>query len=369
MNGALWLATLRQAPRGDGGLDRLVSPELGGSRLNDGLKELLVALVAADEGGRLQDLGDVLGDPNVQLRQVTHARPATKPCPLALDCHRVRLYTLDSSTHGTADMPASSMSSESATQRTLERVLAREAERLGAAGSLPLDLGPVLADLGIAVRAEVPNSPGRGHGWLQRTGSRWQIVVDARTGAARQRYTIAHELGHYVIEAWTGYRPSTRRDYWLLETACQRFAADLLAPRQVVESALGAAVPSPVALMEAIDRLIAMTDLSLEAAARRTIDTASYAAAALALRLPADGSPSRRFAQLLWAHSNQPWIPGRRGRLIRKDHPLRATAQAAAFLDPGADMALSLPGARSSLMLRRQSGLVLIGAILEGRAA
>jgi IrrE N-terminal-like domain len=265
-------------------------------------------------------------------------------------------------------MSAFSATSGSATERTLERVLTREAERLRVARSLPLDLEPVLADLGITLRAEAPTSPRRGHGWLQRYGSHWQIVVDASTGSARQRYTIAHELGHYVVEAWTGYRPITRRDYWMLEAACQRFAAELLAPRQAVESAMGAATPSPETVIEATDRLIAMTGLSLEAAARRVIDTAAFPVAALAFRLPNDGSPSRQFAQVLWIRSNHPWIQSARGRLIRKDHPLRAAARASASLDPGESGALDLPGATSSLMARRQGGLVLIGAMLERRA-
>ncbi|HEY4266954.1 MAG TPA: ImmA/IrrE family metallo-endopeptidase [Galbitalea sp.] len=264
-------------------------------------------------------------------------------------------------------MPDLATTTSSPTQRTLEHVLAREAERLRTARALPLDLEPVLADLGIGLRTEMPTSSRRGHGWLQRVGPTWQIVVDASTSSARQRYTIAHELGHYVVEAWTGYRPSTKREYWMLETACQRFAADLLAPRQEVMSALGPGTPSAAALIEAADRLIATTGLSLEAAARRVVDTASYPAAALALRLPADGSPSQRLAQILWACSNQPWIAGPRGQLIRKDNPLRAAARLASSLDLGESLALDLPGATSTFVARRQSGLVVLGTLLEGR--
>ncbi len=266
-------------------------------------------------------------------------------------------------------MPAFGATMGSATERTLERVLTREAERLRVARSLPLDLEPVLSDLGISLRAEVRSSARRGHGWLQRNGASWQIVVDASTGSARQRYTVAHELGHYVVEAWIGYRPITSRDYWMLETACQRFAAELLAPRQVVESAMALGILSPAALIAATDRLIEATGLSLEAAARRIVDTATRPVAALALELPAEGSASPRFAQIRWIRSSQPWIPGDRGRLIRKDHPLRFAATAAASLAPGESAALTLPGAMSSLMRRRESGLIFIGALLEDQSS
>lgn len=311
---------------------------------------------------RLEDLGDIVRDADVELGQVPDPRFAGHPGGLAFACHCARLYTIESSIGAT--IVAISGPAGNATERTLERVLAREAARFGVARALPLDLEPLLSDLGIALRAE-RRTAGRGHGWLQRSGASWQIVVDASSGAARQRYTAAHELGHYVVEAWTGYRPVTRRDYWMLETACQRFAAELLAPREVVESCMAPGLDSSAALIAAIDRLIAATGLSLEAAARRVVDICGRPAAAAALSVPAKESTPRRHAQILWARSNQPWIPMSRGRLIRKDHPLRDATRTATSLDAGEFATVVLPRASSSAVARRQSGLVLIGALLD----
>ncbi len=61
---------------------------------------------------------------------------------------------------------------------------------------------------------------------------------------SRQRFTLAHEIGHFLVWKGTGNMPDDR-DYWHHEAACNRFAARLLVPDDAVLLAInsGAAWP------------------------------------------------------------------------------------------------------------------------------
>ena len=76
----------------------------------------------------------------------------------------------------------------------------------------------------------------------------------------RRRFTIAHELGHAVIEGLGSGRPRHGRE---LETICNMIAAELLLPRKVVQPFL--VKPNLVALF----RLAQVFDVSLRTAAIR----------------------------------------------------------------------------------------------------
>lgn len=104
-------------------------------------------------------------------------------------------------------------------------------------------------------------------GMIQRTdGNRFECYVDASEPSVRQRFTAAHELGHFVL-----HRDSlgqTHEDNYLLrsdgmtnwqETQANRFAADLLMPRDLIATA----VESGTTNVSELARLFNVSELAM----------------------------------------------------------------------------------------------------------
>jgi hypothetical protein len=124
----------------------------------------------------------------------------------------------------------------------------------------PTDLGVVCRRLDVITEIVVdPEIPSAGE--LRRIGTQFQIAVAQGMPPTRQRFTIAHELGHAFFES-TG--PGCPRSGDELERICDLFAAELLMPQAAVrarfESVTGA---------EAIVGLVRDFGVSPAAAVRR----------------------------------------------------------------------------------------------------
>lgn len=63
--------------------------------------------------------------------------------------------------------------------------------------SAPVDLSAIFADLGIDY-CEKPIGSGES-AWIERKGDRFSVVVNSSEGAARRRFSAAHELAHYLL--------------------------------------------------------------------------------------------------------------------------------------------------------------------------
>jgi Zn-dependent peptidase ImmA (M78 family) len=191
-------------------------------------------------------------------------------------------------------------------------------------------------------------------------------VVNEETNAARQRFTIAHEVGHYLIEARVGFRPGTTTEYWMLEEVCQAFAAALLSPLAVVTASISPRPTDPAGLFDALTRLMATTDLSLEATARRIVEAIDAPTAIAAIDLP-EGSPNEQrdgAGSLRWLHTNQPWIESGRGKRIAVGHlfsPVVVRIQESAV---GARAEVKLDDGHSVWVERRGPTLGLVTAYL-----
>jgi IrrE N-terminal-like domain len=252
---------------------------------------------------------------------------------------------------------------ENATERTLRRVLLRDAADLGAGRTLPLDVPELIGELGLSLAFEAPVGRRAAHGMLRRRESGWQIVINAATAPTRQRYTMAHELGHYLIEARTGYRPETSRAYWMVEEVCQAFAASLLSPSRVVSAAIGAEPFDADRVVPAIDRVMVRTGLSLEAAARRIAETAADPLAIVALDV---GGRKPISAMLAWAHANIALASIARGQKVRRRHWLWPAAARALEIAVGARSAVDLVGMAQATVERRGESFVLVTASPTG---
>jgi IrrE N-terminal-like domain len=158
----------------------------------------------------------------------------------------------------------------------LQRLL-EDATRLSCANDTPVDVVQVLRDLGLGLRFVHLSEL---HGSLERTDAGWEVIVPRREFmdespthlTARERFTIAHEIGHYLVEARFRARPRNRAEYWELERVCQEFAASLLMPQRILHDVMSANVleSAPEALRSSRE-LARRAQVSVEAAVRRLI--------------------------------------------------------------------------------------------------
>ena len=157
-----------------------------------------------------------------------------------------------------------------------------EARRIRAetgASDLPIDVERVAARLGAEVVFE-PMSRDLS-GLLYRDGERTVIGVNSVHAPARQRFTIAHEVGHLVLHAgrpvvldhvvrlnFRDPRSGTATD--AEEIAANAFAAELLMPRELVIAEVGRARARGDALDPSFVRALAVGfDVSGEAMGNR----------------------------------------------------------------------------------------------------
>lgn len=84
----------------------------------------------------------------------------------------------------------------------------------------------------------------RAHGALgQSSDGTWIVSIPANgvsTGplSPRERFTVAHELAHILLAQRGIGTPSERREYWQLESACNRIAGALLVPDWAIPAGL-----------------------------------------------------------------------------------------------------------------------------------
>lgn len=106
----------------------------------------------------------------------------------------------------------------------------------------PVDLGRMAEALGLEAVLD-PGLPDDVSGKIARVGRGYRVSVNAGHPPRRQRFTLAHEIAHYVLhrdligDGITDdamYRSVLRGD---IESQANRFAADLLMPAALVRAA------------------------------------------------------------------------------------------------------------------------------------
>lgn len=84
------------------------------------------------------------------------------------------------------------------------------------------------------------------HGTLEvRSQDNWTIYLANHTGPLQDRFTLAHELGHYVLHSMMGHKPirasrtfNSAETPSLAEVEADAFAFALLMPRQEFQEAI-----------------------------------------------------------------------------------------------------------------------------------
>lgn len=112
--------------------------------------------------------------------------------------------------------------------------------------ALPVDLEEIASQWGIRV-ASFDGHPSDGaSGQFVRHDETGTIYINRTRSHTHQRFTLAHELGHFFLEHPSAARDTkaqlTKRDP--MEMAANQFAAELLMPADAVHNAVMSATPS-----------------------------------------------------------------------------------------------------------------------------
>lgn len=197
--------------------------------------------------------------------------------------------------------------------------LLRCADRLSTDAGLPLDVEAIFRRWGIQVRAASDTSGREGITSRTRTGE-YIVTVFTHTAASRERFTLAHELAHVLVEEKFGWDPTTEREYYQREEWCNRFAARLLVPEAVVQKGR---MDSITTAIQSVLWLSRICGVSREVAARRLGE--SWPEFGLAeLEECTDKKGSRR-VRVRWAAPEIPACGLRRRRLLDQNYSI-ATA-------------------------------------------
>jgi hypothetical protein len=130
-----------------------------------------------------------------------------------------------------------------------------EANRLADGMGTPVSVRDICYSLGIKIRRSETSD----HTVLSVTSSPPEIVLAAHlrphsrrwfpkyAGSAleaRDRYAVAHELGHYLLLRAGSPMPLGRAEYFVVEDLCNEFASVLLVPDRVAKAAVAGATCS-----------------------------------------------------------------------------------------------------------------------------
>ena len=142
---------------------------------------------------------------------------------------------------------------------------------------LPINLFALLAEIGatfaVVERSDEASATGRSvpEATTLKTSSGYRVELMRRRGSpkyltARERFSIAHEWAHIVIDQQLQWNPSSRREYYLREATCNRMAAHLLIPEHAQK---GTSLRHPLDAIRSAARIRKLCAVSLPVSALR----------------------------------------------------------------------------------------------------
>jgi Zn-dependent peptidase ImmA (M78 family) len=164
------------------------------------------------------------------------------------------------------------------------------AEELAKGKDLPIDMHAVCKQLEVNVaRYQLPANKAQ----LVRTKSGVEIrLPDQPFGgeeySRHERFLVAHELGHLILERGCAVTPLNNSEYWQHEELCDHFARMLLLPRAIVERKLRGVKATPKQLLGITTHLASRAYVSWSVAAF-SVSASSDGAAFLALAVEDGG--------------------------------------------------------------------------------
>ena len=232
------------------------------------------------------------------------------------------------------------------------------ADRLASLGQVPLVMTSLLRRLGIDLRVV----EGLGPTTLTKPSDRSYRIVLARSRPSsqelsrRERFTIAHEIGHVLVDHRLGYRPTNERAYHQLETWCDSFAGRLLVP----DSSLAQLnVQSWRELAQVLEKVADAHEVSYAVAARRLVER--YKSLALARLDSVKNKAGESVLKVKWVAGDARFLGVQLHCHITRRHVL-SRLLGGASRDPTLVVQLPDVGRVKVHILRRRPGSMLLGA-------
>ena len=196
------------------------------------------------------------------------------------------------------------------------------ASQLHVGQQTPVSMRSILRELGISLEKRIVRDAKHGGGAVVQEDQRYKIILkrprsDPQAISPRERFTLAHELGHIFLLKRFGWAPQIGSDYFICEDWCDLFAAHLLVPAPIVETAN---MSSPEAALKAVRRTALTFGVSSEVAARRITEVISGVAYCCGSQTK--NSKGKSVFRVQWATSSIVGFELHRGTYLFFDHPL-----------------------------------------------
>jgi hypothetical protein len=234
----------------------------------------------------------------------------------------------------------------------LHAALARDARALRGDQRTPIDLNLIARRLGLSVEWG-SSRLSSAEGGLFKGRNSWTVAVaDGDPRRPRTRFTLAHEMGHYMLETYGVPRPAGRGEYWRTEALCHHFAGHLLIPDAAVHWVGDGAGSGPSELLRRSAKVSHQALVSPQALSHRLNQDLSFCAFC-EVKL---ASPRRGVVGVVdWIIERFSWLGLRARNYVESDHFIAGPLAVHRRLPPGEVQAGFLNGLPVAALRRRHS--------------
>ena len=166
------------------------------------------------------------------------------------------------------------MSNTSVIRKTLDHACLE----INPSGEWPVDLNNVLSRLGIQLYY-IATGERQGKAYLQLSEKPTIYLVQEKSKepclGVQERFSVAHELAHWVLWRRMGILPSSTADYWQHEKLCNEFAARVLVSPEALEKFIVCSLQNKVNPIYLPDRVAEVAGVSWSVAARSISELSS----------------------------------------------------------------------------------------------
>jgi IrrE N-terminal-like domain len=212
-----------------------------------------------------------------------------------------------------------------AAARTL---LDEQVQKLTGTHLLPVDVERVVRTLGLPPVEVREDARRRAHGVLRSSSTGHNVVVFRKHKRAEhrlspsERVTVAHEIGHFIVERELSFRPQRTSEYWELERCCDEFARMLLLPAAAIASLVAEPPRSAAQLLNHVRQLSRKAEVPTGTTSNQLL-LHWKRGAMVALRETVERRDAVR-AAVWWSIESEPLFGLRSRTHLRHGHPLAA---------------------------------------------
>jgi hypothetical protein len=145
----------------------------------------------------------------------------------------------------------------------------------------------------------------------------WRSRPEHQQSRSRERFSVAHEIGHYCAMRRFNMRPRSRKAYWELEEACNDFAGRLLVADADIAPWLRPLIEDPRELLQALRDVQKSCDVSMVVASRRFQDV--WPGISLSFFTIPSKASDACIAVTQWCCESVPWLGYRRRAHVHPD--------------------------------------------------